>query len=154
MTITFASPKFKNKYRPVDAFEELLPQPLEFRRWLIRTADAVWSGNLSPEVYHFGAVVVGNDGKAQLRLAIGNFVHPDVLSLGRADPNDRLLYRVSIRLGGRLSSGPGTSTSSSRSRGTSSVIEPLSLGFARTVSLESSAHGLERGASPGFIVSM
>mmetsp|Transcript_134551 Transcript_134551/g.429758 ORF Transcript_134551/g.429758 Transcript_134551/m.429758 type:complete len:579 (+) Transcript_134551:120-1856(+) len=155
MTITFASPKFKNKYRPVDAFEELLPQPLEFRRWLIRTADAVWSGNLSPEVYHFGAVVVGNDGKAQLRLAMGNFVHPDILELDREDPNDRSLYRVSIRLGGRLSSVPASSSSSSsRIRGTSSVIQPLSLGLARIGSLESSAHGLESGSSPRLFVSM
>mmetsp|Transcript_134553 Transcript_134553/g.429767 ORF Transcript_134553/g.429767 Transcript_134553/m.429767 type:complete len:577 (+) Transcript_134553:120-1850(+) len=154
MTIKFASPKFTRKYGPLDAFEELLPQPQEFRQWLMSTADAVWSGSLSPEVYHFGGVVVGKDRKAQLRLAIGNFVHPDVLSLGRADPNDRLLYRVSIRLGGRLSSGPGTSTSSSRSRGTSSVIEPLSLGHARIVSKGSSAHGLESGASHRLVVSM
>mmetsp|Transcript_134826 Transcript_134826/g.430608 ORF Transcript_134826/g.430608 Transcript_134826/m.430608 type:complete len:577 (-) Transcript_134826:235-1965(-) len=154
MTITFASSKFKKKYRPADAFEELLPQPQEFRQWLISTADAVWSGSLSPEVYHFGAVVVGNGRKPKLRLAMGNFVHPDVLELCREDPNDRSLYRVSIRLGGRLSAGSASSSSSSRSRGTSSVIEPLSLGRARTLSVESSAHGLERGASPGFIVSM
>mmetsp|Transcript_134554 Transcript_134554/g.429771 ORF Transcript_134554/g.429771 Transcript_134554/m.429771 type:complete len:579 (+) Transcript_134554:120-1856(+) len=154
MTITFASPKFKNKYRPVDAFEELLPQPQEFRQWLISTADAVWSGSRSPDVCHFGGLVVGKGGKAQLRLVMGNFVHPDVLGQGREDPNDRSSYRASVRLGGRLSSGTGSSSSSSRSRGTSSVIEPLSLGHARIVSKGSSAHGLESGASHRLVVSM
>jgi len=153
MTITFASPRFTKKYGPADSFQELLPQAQEFCQWLTSTADAVWSGVWSPDMYLFGRLVVGKEGKAQLRLVMGNFVHPDDLGEGREGPNNRSSYRVSIRLGGRLSSGIGSS-SSSRSRGTSSVIEPLSLGLARTVSLESSAHGLESDASPRLIVSM
>jgi len=153
MTITFASPRFTKKYGPADSFQELLPQAQEFCQWLTSTADAVWSGVWSPDMYLFGRLVVGKEGKAQLRLVMGNFVHPDDLGEGREGPNNRSSYRVSIRLGGRLSSGIGSS-SSSRSRGTSSVIEPLSLGLARTVSLESSAHGLESDASPRLTVSM
>jgi len=146
LKITFASPKFKKKYGSVDTFEECLPKPEEFRQWVMTTADAVWSGFQSPQVYDFGALVVGRE-KEQLRLVQALFVAPQELD----GPKDRSTYRVSIRLGGCLSSAGSDSSisTSSRIHGTSPTCERLSFGPAQHDHLQARlAHPMEAGGLP------
>jgi len=128
MKVMWASRKFIKKYGSVDTLEELLPNPQDFRHWLISIADAVWSGEQSGQTGDFGALVVGQDQRTQLRLVRALFVHPQELDRILTGAHDRSTYRVSIRLGGCLSGGSDSSSSSSRvSRGTSPSLERLSL---------------------------
>jgi len=136
MKVMWASPTFIQKYGSARTFEELLPNPQEFRQWLIRNADAVWSGDQSPGKHDFGGLVVGKRQGAKLRLVKVLFLQPEVLDRILSKAGDRSTYRVSIRLEGRLSGGPDSSSdgnsssassSSSRSRGTSPRRVRLSL---------------------------
>eukprot|EP00445_Apocalathium_hangoei_P066796 CAMPEP_0204113056 /NCGR_PEP_ID=MMETSP0361-20130328/3431_1 /ASSEMBLY_ACC=CAM_ASM_000343 /TAXON_ID=268821 /ORGANISM="Scrippsiella Hangoei, Strain SHTV-5" /LENGTH=403 /DNA_ID=CAMNT_0051063359 /DNA_START=26 /DNA_END=1233 /DNA_ORIENTATION=+ len=69
MKVMSASPKFIKKCGPVGTFEELLPNPQEFRQWLIGNADAVWSGRQSTQACDFGGLVVAQ--AAQSAVAFG-----------------------------------------------------------------------------------
>mmetsp|Transcript_84123 Transcript_84123/g.271924 ORF Transcript_84123/g.271924 Transcript_84123/m.271924 type:complete len:241 (+) Transcript_84123:2-724(+) len=138
MKIAWASPKFIKKYGSMDNFEELLPNPQEFRQWLIGNADDVWSGRQSPQAFDFGGLVVGRNQRAQLRLVKALFVHPETVPPGLSGATDRSTYRVSIRLAGRLSG--GSDTSSNSSRGTSASLGRLSLAHEDRIQ-EGPAHG-------------
>jgi len=136
MKVMWASPTFIQKYGSARTFEELLPNPQEFRQWLIRNADAVWSGDQSPGKHDFGGLVVGKRQQAQLRLVKALFLQPEVLDQILSETSDRSTYRVSVRFEGRLSGGSDSSSDgnssigssrSSRSRGTSPRRERLSL---------------------------
>mmetsp|Transcript_84125 Transcript_84125/g.271929 ORF Transcript_84125/g.271929 Transcript_84125/m.271929 type:complete len:243 (+) Transcript_84125:2-730(+) len=140
MKIAWASPKFIKKYGSMDNFEELLPNPQEFRQWLTGTADAVCSGRQSPQACDFGGLVVGQEQRAQLRLVHVLFVNPQELDRGLNGANDRSKYRVSIRLAGRLSGSSDTSSKSSLSRGKSPRLERLSLAHEDRIQ-EGPAHG-------------
>mmetsp|Transcript_55814 Transcript_55814/g.150355 ORF Transcript_55814/g.150355 Transcript_55814/m.150355 type:complete len:448 (-) Transcript_55814:90-1433(-) len=138
MQVAWASPKFIKKYGSVDTFEELLPNPQEFRQWLNGNADAVCSGRQSRQAFDFGGLVVGRGQREQLRLVQALFVHPHELNRGVIGATDRPTYRVSIRLAGRLSG--GSDTSSNSSRGTSASLGRLSLAHEDRIQ-EGPAHG-------------
>jgi len=137
MEIAWASPKFIRKYGSVDTFEELLPNPQEFRQWLIGHADAVCSGRQSRQAFVYGALVVGR-GRQERYQVQALFVQPHELNRGLIGATDRSACIVSIRLAGPLSGGDDTSSNSSR--GTSASLGRLSLAHEDRIQ-EGPAHG-------------
>jgi len=143
MEITYSSPKFKREYGSVGTLEELLPQPQEFRQWLMSTADAVWDSSQGQQDHDFGGLVLGKH-HPQFRMVKALFVDTHA-----SDASDRSTYRVSIKIGDRLSGrtdGSSISSSSSNhgmSLGTPARLEHLSFGHAQQEAIQAGpAQGL------------